>query len=228
MSKDEQMYQAILDYLDPKFHIVKKEKSIIGKIHSRVFDKNAAFLFGHTCYVAEIDRDDPSRLVQLLAHEGCHIAQRKDWGVFWFNWLYLFPQGAGVLLAVLGLLGFVGFLAIYGFSLYILAPLGLIILSIPLFVKKNLASHRFLFELQAYVTSWWALGFQEPGDSPRYWPLWLAKVQEFLSRGIYLQCGANREILQIELLAKMFMWPTDHEKTQLKQWHSLVKKFFLA
>lgn len=228
MSKALQLHQAILDYLDPKFKIAPKEKSLLGRIHSRIFGDHAAVILGHTCYAPTRILEEELPLAQLLAHEGCHLAQRRDLGLVRYAFRYGFPQIVGVGILAICLTIFIAICAVTGISIYTLPPLGVSLFSLPFFVKENLAEQRTLMELEAYATSWWVLGIQSSTGAKQYWPIWVSGIQKLLNSSTYLHCGKNMPYNSFETLLRVYLSPMDNEKTFLKRWHSLVKNIFLA
>lgn len=230
MKKSEQLLSAIREMFDPRFRIRPKESNLLGWIHSKIFGPAAAVILGHTLYASEVDLEDETRLAQLLAHEGAHVAQKKSLGALKFAWAYGFPQLRGLLLLMAGILGIVLF-QVLSLNIGILyAGLALSLVGIRDLVNLK-AYWRAILELEAYATAWWTLDIPPHVDQDKLFATFADNIHQKLCSFTYLYCGKKfpLDAMSFTLLSILETWHAEsNENTELFRWYKKVQGIFLA
>lgn len=231
MEKSDQLLEAIHQTLDPEFRLLPKESTWLGRAHSWVFGKDSAVILGHTCYAPQVSLDSEVKLAQLLAHEGTHLAQKRDEGAFWFAWKYGLPQSQSLIFFGLAGLCF----GLFGLDMSNFIPLyaGLALSLTGIIVGVNFkrAQWRIIFELEAYATSWWALGAPTWLDEGKFFHAWVDHIYELLNKHTYLYCGrgVTLNVLGYTLASLLEKTRSEtNENTELIRWHRKVRGIFLA
>lgn len=189
MRAHEELVNAIRRDLDPKFDVRVKEFSRFGRVHSW-FAPNAAVILGHTCYVPEKTFDSSMGMAQLMAHEGTHIAQKRDFGVLLFNWLYAYPISFGLVIFALAIaLLTVGVL--YDDLIIVFSSVVCCIASVFCATSAVLARPRAIFELEAFATSWWYFYAFNPQQEEFLVRSWITGIRLAINSGVYLWCGKS-------------------------------------
>jgi hypothetical protein len=191
MTSYQKMVTAIRRDLDPKFKIREKDSALVGRIHSW-FAPHAAVILGHTCYVPEEVFDSVSVMAQLMAHEGTHVAQRRDLGAIAFNYKYAYPWSLGAILFLLGLI--VVFLGVLFENVITLATaMFLFFASIAYISNTRLAKARAILELEALSTSWWYFYGEDELQNEFLVRSWISGVRQAINNPVYLGCGLSIE-----------------------------------
>lgn len=231
MKKSTQLLHAIQEDLDPRFKIRAKSSFWLARIHDR-FSPGAAVILGHTCYVYDKFFDDEGYMTQLMAHEGVHVAQKRDFGVLPFNWKYGYPQSFAGVLFVLGLICGGIMWAMNDFLYGVLAASGWMLAAVFNFVNYKLATSRAIFELEAYATSWWVVSrsqglvWDDHGSTT-----WIDAVHERISRRTYLWCGRslnNLAVLRfVENVLSGSLIDNYSDRQHTRKWLAMVRRILL-
>ena len=234
MTENESLIEAIRK-LDPAFTFEPKSSRWFTRLHERVFP-GAVVILGHTCYYPEqeADKDRDNYMCQLMAHEGMHIAQKLDFGVFQWNWLYAYPQGFGGVLALVGVLVGVIFGAFAGLIWGILAASGGMLSEIFLLVNRTMADMRKIFEIEAYAT-FLIVENLEPRLSEqdsKIFQEFLSYLEKALNSRSYLWCGRGSKRAETAYglhrtrdrqFLKDLEWPC---RAHSRQWISTLQRIF--
>lgn len=189
MKAYERLIAAIRQDLDPKFQVCRKDSSWIGRVHSW-FAPNAAVILGHTCYVPEKVFDSPAGMAHLMAHEGAHVAQRRDLGAFAFNWLYAYPLSMAAVELLIAIALFV--VGLWYKSIIVISCAALILVASMIYtLNVKWAKPRAILELEAFATSWWYFYGSSPARDEFLVRSWITGIRQTVSSSTYLWCGLS-------------------------------------
>lgn len=189
MTAYNRLVTAIREDLDPKFHIKAKNLSLIGRIHDK-FSPNAAVILGHTCYVPEQFFVSPSSMAQIVAHEGTHVAQKKDLGALQFNYRYSYPLSlAAIILLAASIMLTIG-IYVGGFALIVVGSI-FALTGVVYALNNRLARDRAILELEAFATSWWYFYGTDEVEDTFLVLTWITGIRQMLNSSTYLNCGVS-------------------------------------
>lgn len=213
----DRLLREIRRTLDPQFRLVPREKYCLGRLLARWFPNTAA-IWGHACYVPRAVLCQPKALAQLIAHEGVHLAQRRDFG--WWGWHTRYWAGE-LLTAFLFLAGMLtSLMAVLGGELLIaaLSAAGWMLFSIYSLVNKKTfpCKERCVFELEAYATApplsdWLAASRARKVD-------YFDDIYKLLCSKEYLWCGQSVSELEAFELFDNFVSRNEYLGIKTKEW----------
>ena len=190
----EELIRAIRRDLDPKFQVTLKDQFWLTRWLEKL-GHNAAIILGHILYVPRTDLLkymvnpylEDAYWSQLYAHEGMHLAQRKDLGWFKFHLGYTCPEVPALLGWLVGLVTLIVFkcLGIIGIYSLVCVAVGVSIAFIVLGVNRKFTNTRAMFETEAYATT--AILDSDPKDLKGI----SQEVWDLLNSPIYLWCGRS-------------------------------------
>lgn len=203
----EELIRAIRRDLDPKFQVTLKDQFWLTRWLEKL-GHHAAIILGHTLFVPRVDvlkyMADPhledAYWSQLYAHEGMHLAQRKDLGWFKFHLGYTCPE-VPALLAWVALLGVIitlkclGMISIYNL---VCGAMSVSIACIGFGVNSKFKKTRAMLEIEAYATT--AILDPDPKDFGAI----VIEVFDILDSPIYLWCGRSLSMGELSLHLKDF------------------------
>lgn len=200
MTKYDNLLLALQRDLDPKFRIREKSSSWVGRLHS-LFSPKAAVILGHTCYVPRDVLLNADAMTQLVAHEGVHVAQKRDLGVLTFNYKYAYPLSlAAILFAISMVLFFIG-IPIKNIIIT-LAASGCMLAAILLGVNLKIAKFRAILELEAFATSWWFFYGDHRTTDEFQIRAWVSGIRHLVNSPTYLMCGLSLDVCEVGRILK--------------------------
>lgn len=176
--------------LDSRFRVVARETYFLGRLLARIMP-DTAIILGHVCYAPRDALCRAEVLEQLLAHEGTHLAQRRDFGWFGFHGGYASTEIAAGLVAFVGGLACGILAALTGILWGMLAAAGWMLLVLMMLVNKKMfpSLERMVWELEAYSTApnpedWRKADYDKRRD-------YFSDIYNLLCSINYLWCGKS-------------------------------------